>query len=214
MNWLKLTVACLLLSGTALFLDLRDRTEVLVPRQQLAAIPAQLGAWDGKDVNISTDVLDVLGHGDFLSRLYHTDAGRTPDIELFIAYFPSQRFGDTIHSPQHCLPGSGWLPLESTKVELSFAGHAPFSANRYVIAKGEDRRLVLYWYLGRNRPIANEYWARFYLFVDSFRLNRTDGSLIRLITPLRSNEDLGSAQQRLVSLAGHFMPNIELYVPN
>ena len=90
---------------------------------------------------------DVLGAGDFLLRVYQDSSRRQPYVDLFLAYFPSQRTGDTIHSPKHCLPGSGWLPVESSRVTLALPGHSPFLANRYVIAKGTDRQLVLYWYL-------------------------------------------------------------------
>ena len=163
---------------------------------------------------IADEVRQVLGDGDFLSRIYQDDSSPALYVDLFIAYFPSQHFGDTIHSPKNCLPGSGWQPLESSRVTLSFSGHAPFSANRYIIAKAEDRELVLYWYLARNRAVASEYWARYYLFADSVRMNRSDGSLIRLITPLRSGENLDTAQQRLISLAGNILPLLNLYVPS
>ncbi len=214
MTGLRFALVCLLLSGTAVFLRIHDREEVLPPRKPLASLPLQFGSWSGSDLSISDDVLEVLGHGDFLSRIYREDGIGLPYVDLFIAYFPSQRFGDTIHSPKNCLPGSGWVPLQSSRVTLSFPNYAPFSANRYIIAKGSDRQLVLYWYLAHARPVASEYWARYYLLADSVRLNRTDGSLIRLITPLRSNESDDLAQQRLVSLAAQILPTIELYVPH
>jgi EpsI family protein len=213
MNLLRFLLVCVLLSGTTVFLRCRDRQEILAPRQQLASFPSQFGPWKGTDVSISAEVREVLGHGDFLSRIYRDNIDNASYVDLFIAYFPSQRFGDTIHSPKNCLPGSGWVPLESGRVTLSVPEHEPFSANRSIIAKGNDHLLVLYWYLAHDRPVASEYWARYYLFADSVRLNRTDGSLIRLITPLQSGEAVDLAQQRLVSLAAQVLPVIDLYVP-
>jgi EpsI family protein len=159
------------------------------------------------------EVLEILGPGDFLQRFYDDSSANEPYVDLFVAYFPSQRTGDTIHSPKHCLPGSGWLPVESGRVTLSFPSRAPFEANRYVIAKGDDRQLVLYWYEAHDRAVASEYWAKFYLVTDSIRLNRSDGSLVRVVTPLAPGEGLDVAEQRLISFAGNLVPLLDRYVP-
>jgi EpsI family protein len=105
------------------------------------------------------------------------------------------------------------MPVESTRVTLNLPGHSPFPANRYVIAKGTDRQLVLYWYLAHDRAIASEYWAKFYLVTDSIRLNRSDGSLVRVTTSLRPDETTDAAQARLISFAAKFTPLLNQYVP-
>src|SRR6202030_4069495 len=166
----------------AIFLQARAGSEVFPPSLPLKQFPAQLGCWTGTDVGIDKDVLDILGPGDFLLRIYKNQ--NNPYIDLFIAYFRSQRAGDTIHSPQHCLPGSGWTPVENQRITLSMPGHAPFPANRYLIAKGDDRQLVLYWYWAHDRGVASEYWAKFYLVTDSIKMNRSDGALVRITSPL------------------------------
>ena len=209
----RFAVIAVLLAATALFLHARNRNEVLPERASLTRFPYQLGEWTGTDVKIPQDVLDVLGAGDFLLRVYQNSSERQPYIDLFLVYFPSQRTGDTIHSPKHCLPGAGWLPVESSRVTLNLPGHLPFLANRYVIAKGTDRQLVLYWYLAHDRAIASEYWAKFYLVTDSIRLNRSDGSLVRLTTQLRPRETSDAAQARLISFASTFTPLLNQYVP-
>jgi EpsI family protein len=211
-HW-RLAAAALLLVTTALFLHARSSNEVMPRREPLASLPHRLGAWTGTDVSIPQEILDILGAGDFLLRVYRTPDTAQPYVDLFIAYFPSQRSGDTIHSPKNCLPGAGWSPVESDRVTLSLPGHAPFPANRYVIAKGEDRLLVLYWYWAHDRAVASEYWAKFYLVADAMRLNRSDGSLIRITTPLRPGEGTDVAQRRLISLAGDVIPLIDRYVP-
>src|SRR5262249_3327462 len=94
--------------------------------------PDHLSAPALGDIPMDKEVLDVLGPGEFLLRMYQPANGAEQPVDLFIAYFPSQRTGDTIHSPKHCLPGAGWLPVESAHVTLSLPGHAPFPANRYV----------------------------------------------------------------------------------
>lgn len=205
--------AGLLLVATALFLQARSSNETVPAREPLASLPHQLGDWTGTDVTIPQEILDILGAGDFLLRVYREPTPSQPYVDLFVAYFPSQRSGDSIHSPKNCLPGAGWSPVESSRVTLSLPGQAAFPANRYVIAKGEDRMLVLYWYLAHDRAVASEYWAKFYLVTDAMRLNRSDGSLIRVTTPLRPGETLDAAQQRLTSLAGSLIPIIDHYVP-
>ena len=209
----RFAVVAALLAATALFLHARGRNEVLPAREPLAAFPHELGAWRGTDLAIQQDVLDVLGAGDFLLRVYQDSSRRQPYIGLFLAYFPSQRAGDTIHSPKNCLPGAGWLPVESSRVTLALPGHSPFLANRYVIAKGTERQLVLYWYLAHDRAVASEYWAKFYLVTDSIRLNRSDGSLVRVTTPLRPGETTDAAQARLTSFGAQFSPMLNQYIP-
>jgi EpsI family protein len=211
-NW-RFAITVSLLAATAIFLRARGQHETLPTREPLASLPYQLGEWTGIDVAMQQDVLDILGPGDFLQRSYENTSVRQPYVDLFLAYFPSQRTGDTIHSPKHCLPGSGWLPTESGRISISLPGRAPFEANRYLIAKGDDHQLVLYWYWAHDRALASEYLAKFYLVADSIRLNRSDGSLVRVITPLLPGEAADAAQRRLLSFAGNVVPQLDRYIP-
>ena len=211
-HW-RFAVVALLLAGTAILLQARNHAENVPPHPALASFPYQLGEWTGTDVTISQDVLEVLGAGDFLLRIYQNNSSPQPYVDLFMAYFPSQRTGDTIHSPRNCLPGTGWSPVESSRISLALPGHAPFPANRYVVAQGDDQRLVIYWYWAHDRGLASEYWAKFYLVADAIRLNRSDGSMVRITTPLLHSEPIESAQQRLLSLAGNLAPLLNQFVP-
>jgi EpsI family protein len=212
-GYARVLAALLLLASTALFLQARSRKEVFPPRLPLSSFPTQLGAWSGQDIEIPQDVLSVLGPGDFLLRVYRNDTQRLPYNDIFVAYFPSQRAGDTIHSPKNCLPGAGWTPIESSRVDLAIRGDAPFAVNRYVIAKGGERQLVLYWYLAHNRAVASEYWAKVYLVTDSIRMNRSDGSLVRLTTRMLPGESLDSAMNRLTPFAADVVPLLNQYIP-
>lgn len=205
-------IATSLLAGTALLLHARNSSEIIPAREPLASFPRTLGGWLSSDLPLTQDVLDVLGPGDFLLRDYQDPASGS-DVDLFIAYFPSQRAGDAIHSPKNCLPGAGWAPVSSDRITLSLPGHEPFQANRYLIAKGEDRQLVLYWYWAHNRVVASEYAAKFYLIADSIRERRSDGSLIRVTTGLAANESLDAGQRRLLSFARNVVPLVNRYVP-
>jgi EpsI family protein len=209
----RFLAAVVFLASTALFLEGHSHEEIIPPRLPLASFPEQLSNWTGTDIEMTRDVLDILGPGHFLLRSYRSDNDRVPSNGLFIAYFPSQRTGDTIHSPKNCLPGAGWTPIESSRVPVSFGGQAPIVVNRYVIAKGGDRQLVLYWYWAHNRAVASEYWAKIYLVTDSIRMHRSDGSLIRLTTLMLPGEPVSSAMQRLVSFGGQVVPLLNEYIP-
>ncbi|MBS1850712.1 MAG: EpsI family protein [Acidobacteria bacterium] len=208
---LRFSLIAILLGATAIFLQARGRSEVFPPRQPLQAFPHQLQAWSGSDVFIPQEIRNVLGAGDFLLRIYRQDD--SPSVDLFVAYFPSQRAGDTIHSPKNCLPGAGWSPVDSSRTTLNFPGQPPLPVNRYIIAKGNERQLVLYWYWAHDRAVASEYWAKFYLIADSIRMNRSDGSLVRVTTRLAPDESAAEAEQRLVSFAGNVVPLLNAYVP-
>ncbi len=209
---MRFLLAAALLALTAVLLYARDTQEVILTREPLSSFPRYLGTRTGVDYTIPQDVLDVLGNGDFLLRIYPDTAG-SPDVDLFVAYFASQRAGDTLHSPKNCLPGAGWSPVHSAEREVQAPGVAPFSANEYLIAKGTDRKLVLYWYQAHNRAVASEYWAKFYLVADAMRLNRSDGSLIRITTPVASEERIETARARLLEFAALVTPQLGRYIP-
>ena len=158
------------------------------------------------------DVLDRLGPGSFLLRRYSAQPP-APSIDLFIAYFPSQRAGDTIHSPKNCLPGAGWTPTENRVIELSLPGHTLFPANRYVVARGDARVLVLYWYWAHDRGLASEYAAKFYLISDAIRMNRSDGSLFRITTSLLPGESPDAAQRRILPFTHSLAHLLDQYIP-
>jgi EpsI family protein len=205
--------AALLIASAAAFLQAHTHAELFPSRELLDSFPLQLGKWSGTDIELDKDVLDVLGPGDFLLRDYETDNPSEPQIDLFIAYFASQRAGDTIHSPRNCLPGAGWAAVSTRRITISVPGHAPFPANRYVIAKNDSRQLVLYWYWAHDRGVASEYWAKYYLVADSIRMNRSDGALVRIITPIRQGENADDAERRVLPFAADVVPLLDRYIP-
>jgi EpsI family protein len=209
--WVRFSVVAALFVGTACVLFARP-AEHVPASQPLSAFPQQIGNWRGKDVEIPASALEILGPGDFLDRLYTTSNGLPAD--LFIAYFASQSTGDTIHSPKNCLPGAGWTPVQSGSMPLVLASGKQIQVNRYIIAKGTDRQLVVYWYQAHGRAVASEYGAKFYLVADAIRMNRTDGALIRVITPILPTEDVQKAEMRVVDFVGQAVPNLRGYIPD
>ena len=203
----------LILIVTAIFLEARTRGEVFPPRLPLASFPQRVAGMESTDIEVPKESLDVLHPTDYLLRAYNQEQDSDIPVDLFIAYFASQRTGEAIHSPKNCLPGAGWAPVQSSRIELSFAGHAPFPVTRYVIAKGDARKLVLYWYWAHDRGVASEYWAKYYLITDSMRMNRSDGSLVRIGTPMQPDESVESAQQRLMPFTNSVLPLLNDYIP-
>lgn len=209
----RFVVAAALILSAAVFLQARRSREIFPPRLTLRQFPHHIGAWTGTDIPLDPDVLEKLGPGDFLVRIYQNQQQVQPYVDLYIAYFPSQRAGDTIHSPKNCLPGAGWTPVESRRVLLTLPGHGPFPANRYVIRKGDAKQLVLYWYWAHDRGVASEYWAKFYLVADSIKMNRSDGALVRITTPMQPGETVEGAERRMMPFANQVQPLVDSYIP-
>jgi EpsI family protein len=209
----RFTLAAALIALTAILLQARSHTEVVPQHLALSSFPAQLAGWNSTEIVQDKQTLEVLGPGDFLERVYQDPNSKLPDVDVFLAYFPSQRAGETPHSPQHCLPGSGWNPVENVRTSLLVPGHSPFPVNRYVISKGDQRRLVLYWFWAHDRGVASEYWAKYYLIKDAILMNRSDGSLVRVVTPMFSGETAEAAQQRILPFTSAVVPLLNNYIP-
>jgi EpsI family protein len=179
----------------------------------LSQLPAIQAGWTSRDLDIDQETRDVLGAGDFLSRFY-SQGTQSPPISLFIGYFPTQRTGQTIHSPKHCLPGSGWVFVSSDYVDLIDAGGKPHRVGEYIIANGDARQFVIYWYQAHGRSVANEYMAKIYMVADAIRLNRTDGALVRVITPIASSEDTMAARKRAEAFTTQLAPLLPRFIPD
>jgi len=208
----RFVAATLLIASAAIYLQAHAGSEEYKDRLEFSKFPAQLSGWTGTDVPIDEDVLDILKPSDYLLRIYQNPQ-QPQYIDLFIPYFRTQREGDTMHSPQHCLPGAGWTPLENKRITLAMPGHEPFPVNRYIIALGDSRQIVLYWYWAHNRGVASEYWAKYYLVKDSIQMHRSDGALVRITSPMYPGESADAAQQRLIPFVNDVFPLLNSYIP-
>jgi EpsI family protein len=213
MKKLRFWTAVLLLGATALLLHLRASVDRNPPSEPLSQLPDVQAGWTSRDLDIDQETRSVLGAGDFLSRVYLHDA-QTPPISLFIGYFPTQRTGQTIHSPKHCLPGSGWVFESSSYADLIDATGKPHRVGEYIIANGDARQFVIYWYQAHGRSVANEYMAKIYMVADAIRMNRTDGALVRVITPIASGEDTAAARKRAETFAMQLAPLLPRFIPD
>jgi EpsI family protein len=202
-----------LLTGTLLLLAFRGNSDLIPVSEPLWQVPGTIAGWTGSDQPIDKDTLDVLGAGDFLSRVY-VHEGQSPPIGLFIGYFPTQRTGVTIHSPKNCLPGAGWFFESSQYVDLSDADGKVHRVGEYIISNGAARQFVLYWYQAHGRSVANEYLAKIYLVTDAIRLDRTDGALVRVTTPIEAGEDASAARSRGEAFTAQLDPILPRFIPN
>lgn len=213
MKALRFWTVVVLLAGTALLLGLRCQSEVKPERQPLVKIPDRIQNWEGIDQSIDKETLKVLGAGEFLSRVYVHDR-QLPPISLFIGYFPTQRTGVTIHSPKHCLPGSGWVFESSQYLTLTDVEGKSHRLGEYIVANGAKKQFVVYWYEAHGRSMASEYSALFFLIADAIRMNRSDGALVRVITPIDPNEDMPEAKSRAESFVAHLAPMLPRFIPD
>ncbi|HZY64214.1 MAG TPA: EpsI family protein [Edaphobacter sp.] len=215
----------LLLAVTAFVLYSRGDSDRVVPSEPLSQMPEQIGQWTGQDLPIGEDILAVLGKGEFLNRVYTSSqpihvsqmgpsTGSNLPIGLFIGYFPSQRTGQSIHSPQNCLPGAGWTFDSHRYVTLKDVDGKNFRVGEYLISNGESRQFVIYWYQAHGRSIPNEYVARAYMVADAIRMDRTDGALVRVITQIAPTETVADARNRVVRFTGLMMPMLSRFIPN
>ena len=156
--------------------------------------------------------MQAVGVSDYTNRIYSSSRLETPLFSLYVGYYASQRTGDTIHSPKNCLPGSGWDPVQSGYATISVPAGRNIVVNEYVIQQDQNKELVFYWYQGRGRVVASEYAGKFWMVADAISRNRTDGALVRVITPINDGE--GKARARLVSFAQTVFPSLGELIPN
>ena len=142
----------------------------------------EFGPWVAQDIPLTDDTLEVLGKGDFLNRIYTAEPtnGRAtvPPVSLFIGYFPTQRTGQTMHSPLNCLPGAGWTFDSKQYVDIQDINGKTYHVGEYVITNGDIKQFVIYWYQAHGRSIPNEFAAKGHMVLDAIRTNRTDGALV------------------------------------
>ena len=185
--------------------------EAHVERKQLKDFPQNIGVWQrtGNDQILDDATLKVLRASDYLLRDFRKSDGQIAN--LYVGYYASQRSGATYHSPLNCLPGSGWTLSEPGKATIALPDGSSFIANKYVIQNGDYKSLMIYWYQGRGRNVASEYWGKVYTVFDSVRLRRSDGAMVRVTVPIRSSE--AAAEQTAIEFASTASNVLPGFVP-
>ncbi len=205
-------IACLLLMcATGLVgSSISNRLEIIPERNRFVAFPATLGEWQGHAFMLDPQVEHGLALDDYILSDYGKSDGKA--VNLYVAYYASQRKGESPHSPLVCIPGDGWL---ITRFEQKSYGNPGTEQplNRAIIERNGTKQIVYYWYDERGRKIASEYWSKWYLLSDAITKNRSDGALVRLITTIFPGELERDADKRLQSFMQDLLPGLSDYLP-
>jgi exosortase D (VPLPA-CTERM-specific) len=205
--------SALLVAAAAVAFILPQRAEIVPARLAFLDFPMVIGQGCGSRDALEPIYVQSLQFDDYVLADFKGPAPRP--INLYVAWYDSQRAGKSVHSPSTCLPGGGWKMTSFSQVEVpgvSVAGQ-PLRVNRTVIALGDARQLVYYWFQQRGRVLTNEYLVKWYLFWDSLTRNRSDGSLVRLIVPLPEGATEEQADRQLAQFAAELEPVLQQYVP-
>jgi exosortase D (VPLPA-CTERM-specific) len=205
----------LLLAVGGLALSLERRAEIIPERRAFAEFPLHLADWRGRRDRMPAAYVETLKFDDYLLADFvpNGDFGKPP-VNLYSAYYASQRKGESVHSPRSCIPGGGWQikSLETVALPEYRLYASPLRVNRVLIQKGGDRQLVYYWFQQRGRGLTNEYLVKWFLFWDALTKNRTDGALVRVTTYVPETGDLADAERRLTAFIGVVLPELGRHI--
>lgn len=179
-----------------------------IMREPFLVFPRTLGEWRGTpNADLPPEISQVLNADDYLTMSFEA-AGAAAPVDVFVAWYRDQSRAE-IHTPEVCIPAGGWEMSEIKTPELTVQYNGQsivIPVNRAIIQKGLSRQLVYYWFDQSGRRMASDYLAKFYLTVDALRTGRTDGALVRFITPIGDGEPIENAEARIQSMIGAAMP--------
>ncbi len=208
------SVFVLLLVVVAKF-SLPERQDNIPERQEFIDFPAQISNWQSARKTMEAKFIDALKFKDYLLANYFSDQGA---LELYIAYYESQRKGESAHSPRSCLPGAGWKITDRSQVAVNYKtkddSDIKMTVSRMLVQQGDNKFLMYYWFKQRDRQITNEYLVKWYLFWDGVTRNRTDGALIRIMYPISQGQDVQEGDQIVQSFIKSTLPILSDFVPD
>ena len=194
---------------------LPERQENVPERSQFIEFPVDISGWQSTRKSMEAKFINALKFEDYLLANYSSNAGA---LELYIAYYESQRKGESAHSPRSCLPGAGWKITDRGLVNISYKNHVNIDTqipvSRMLVQQGDSRYLMYYWFKQRNRHITNEYLVKWYLFLDGIIKNRTDGALIRIMFPIAQHQDISTADETVQLFLQETLPILPEFVPD
>ena len=173
-----------------------------------------IGSWHGSPLTMEQQYISALRFDDYLLADYVSGDGTS--VNVYMAYYRSQKKGQSAHSPQSCIPGGGWEIASHQTIDLPL-GDDPSSsylANRILIQKDSQKQLVIYWFKQRERLLSSEYLVKVFLFWDALTKGRSDGALIRLAAAVESGQREEDVERHLTELARLLQPELARYVPD
>lgn len=199
---------CILIT-TMSTLTIHHREEVIPPRITFDKYPLQISDWTGRRHEFQNGENDILRLKDyFLADFNHANT----TVGVYLGYTESQRRGFVPHSPKACIPGGGWEITDTKLYRINIDEKTHFDVTRMVIAKGESKQLIYYWFHQRGRDLSNEFPMKFALLYDAIKLNRTDGAIVRFSTNIYKTEE--QADQVLTEFVRLNYPQFPQYIPN
>jgi EpsI family protein len=186
--------------------------EEIHPNKALSGFPKQIGEWKGTEKFFDKNIYDTLKVSDSFLADYYNPKGYP--IYFYVGFYQSQREGELIHSPKNCMPGAGWNIEQTSLEELETPQTGKVKVIKLILQRGPNKEVMLYWFHSRGRIISSEYMEKVYLVWDSITRHRTDGSFVRLLTPVIKNEDEDAAANRLRRFAEDIMPLLFEYIPS
>jgi exosortase D (VPLPA-CTERM-specific) len=199
-----LLICLIVLTGSLI----ANRSEIVPERSRFVTFPTTIGEWHGRSSELDSGTENSLALDDYVLADYNKLDGKA--VNLYVAYYASQRTGESPHSPLVCIPGNGWSITRLDRLHTDTA----HPLNRAIIERNGTKQLVYYWYEERGRIIASEYWSKWYLLSDAITKNRSDGALVRLITTIAPGETEGDADNRLRLFMHDLIPNLRGYLPS
>ena len=189
-----------------------DFRQKVVPARPFGEFPLEVSGWKGNRLTMEQAYQRSLKLDDYSLVDYRDQQGRT--VSFYAAYYASQSKGAAIHSPATCLPGSGWIFEESGAVAVPLPQQASsMRVNRAYMQKGGLKELTYYWFPQRGRILTSAWQLKFYTFLDALTRRRTDGALVRLMTPVYETERVSDAESRLQGFTREITPVLARFIP-
>lgn len=202
------------LAIAAAFLAWPASTPVAPQRDAFSVFPRTIGIWSGSPQSLAPDVEKVLAADDYVNITYFAAEVAQP-VNLFVAYYTRQTEGSGIHSPEVCLPTGGWevAQIGSARVDMSGTRYGTFDVTRALIRQGTVEQLVYYWFEQRGRRMTNDYLVKASVVWDSLTRGRSDGALVRFVTPIGPDETEADADARLQAMMRLALIPLPRFVP-
>jgi EpsI family protein len=201
------------MAATLAVWTLPEREEIVPDRAYFADFPLQLSDWSADVGQLDQIYVDALKFEDYFLADYSNPKGDL--VNVYVAYYESQRKGASVHSPRSCIPGGGWriTDLSQRSIDGVEASGKPLRVNRVQIELEDTKQLVYYWFQQRGRILTNEYLVKWYLFWDALTRSRTDGALVRLTAAVRPGQDVAAVDGQLAAMVRLIVPPLDRYIP-
>jgi exosortase D (VPLPA-CTERM-specific) len=204
-------VSVILLGATLVLSQGIEFREAVPMAKAFKDFPMQVGKWTGTGQAMESKFIETLNFSDYIMADYKEGSGKI--VNFYVAYYASQRKGESIHSPESCLMGGGWQFREAGGSAIVLENGEAVLLKRAIIEKKPVRQISYYWYPSRGRVLTSAFEMKWYNFWDALTRQRTDGALVRVITLIYPDETPEQAEDRMKTFIKDFYPVLSEYLP-